>query len=144
MGKHWTMITVGYARIPQETLYQLKINVDMVTQGETSDGSLQEEGLSRKNRSSATMDEILEEVHRLLQRFPDAKVTMIQEPTLPLRHSKPMKGFELDQQMVDLLRTNPEKAKEMFQPILRTVSIRPPRIALQPEKEKDDGNEPAE
>jgi len=136
MNKSWTMITVGYTRIPQEVTYRVKFNVDLVKQSDAADGSSQEEGLSRKNRSSATMEEIIEELHKMLQRFPEAKVTMIQEPTMPLQYSKRSRGHELDQPTVDLIRTNAEKAKELFQPILRTVEVRPPRVAIQPAKEK--------
>lgn len=132
------MITIGYSRIPRETVYQVKMDVDNV---ELEEGITQTEALMRWTASGSTMAEIIEELHHTLQKHPDAKVTMLQEPSRGPIFGRRLKGFELDQRTVDLIREDLEKAQEMFKPIERTVNVRPPRITLRPEKEMQDGNE---
>lgn len=124
------MITVGYSRIPKEVEYRVKMTVDVVNrEGEET----WEDAVRRWTADSVTMEAIIEELHHTLKAHPDAKVTMIQEPTGPLQHARKPQGFELDEKMRDLIRDDLEKAKEMFAPIDRTVRVRPavPRINVQ-------------
>lgn len=132
------MITIGYSRIPQETVYHVKMDVDMV---ELEGTTQHPEALHRWTATGSTMDEIIEVLHYALWQHPEATVTMIQEPSKGPIFGRRLKGFELDQQTVDLIREDLKKAQEMFQPIERTVHVSPPRIALRPEKETDDGDE---
>lgn len=124
------MITVGYSRIPKETEYRVKMNVDMVS---LEEGETVPDAIRRWTADSVTMEAIIEELHHTLKDHPDAKVTMIQEPTGPLQFARKPQGFELDEEMTKLIRTDLEKAKEMFAPIDRTVRVRPavPRINVQ-------------
>ena len=135
------MITVGYSRIPKEVEYRVKMNVDEV---ELTAEPAEPGALRRWTADSVPMEEIIMELHHTLKSYPDAKVTMIQEPSRgPIFRNQP-RGFELDQATVDLIRTDPEKAKSMFKPIERTVNVRPPRIVLNPEKENEDGEQATE
>jgi hypothetical protein len=126
-----TMISVAYDRIPEKVLYKAKINVDAVTVEEGADAT--EEGISRKGKSAATMEEIIEELHELLKQHPDAQVTMVRGTTRPMHFGqrKP-RGFELDEKMRDLIRDDLDKAKEAFAPIEHTIQVRPapPRIPI--------------
>jgi hypothetical protein len=124
------MITVGYSRIPKEVEYRVKMTVDVVNrEGEET----WEDAIRRWTAGAVKMEEIIEELHHTLKVHPDAKVTMIQEPTGPLQHSRKPQGFELDEKMRDLIRDDLEEAKKMFAPIDRTVRVRPavPRINVQ-------------
>jgi hypothetical protein len=135
------MITIGYSRIPRETEYRVKMDVDEV---ELTEGDQIPNALRRWTAHGIPMEKIIEELHHTLKDHPDARVTMIQEPSKgPLTKRQP-RGFELDQSTIDLIRTDPEQAKEMFKPIERTVSVRPPRVTLQPKKENDNGKQAAE
>lgn len=129
----WTMIEVVYARIPEEVKYRVKIAVNE-TEVETTENEkrLIEKDLHRMNMNGVPLEQMVERLHQLLQDYPEAKITMIQEPTRPLQHRKKLQGFELSQKEVDLIRTDLEKAKELFAPIERTVNVRPapPRIML--------------
>lgn len=135
------MITIGYSRIPKETVYRVKMDVDEVNrEGEET----WESAVRRWTSNGVTMEEIIQELHHTLKAHPDAKVTMIQEPSKgPISKRQP-RGFELDQRTVDLIRDDLEAAKEMFKPIERTVAVRPPRVTLQPKKENEDGEQAAE
>jgi len=135
------MITVGYTRIPQETTYRVKMDVDEV---ELQEGDHPAEALLRWTTTGVTMEQIIEELHHTLKKHPDAKVTMVQEPAKGPIFKRQPRGFELDQASVDLIRDDPEKAKAMFKPIERTVTVRPPRVTLQPKKENEDGEQAAE
>lgn len=127
----WLMISVHYSRLPKTEEYRATFNIVRVwTEGEETMQELQEQ----RSLEQGSMGVLLEHLSVLLEIHPTAKVTMVQEPAQEATYKRQMKGYELDQQMVDLIRSNPERAKEMFQPILRTVSIRPPRIALQTEE----------
>lgn len=128
--KQWKMITVGYTRIPKDVEYKVKITIDLVTE---EDGELREEGLARKNISPISMENLIETLHLTLRENPNAKVTMIQSPTGPLQTARKPQGHELDQKMVDIIRTDLEAAKKLFAPIDRTVRVRPavPRINVQ-------------
>jgi replicative DNA helicase len=120
-----TMISVRYNRIPKETVYSMKMTVDRVEQ--TMEDP-QVEGLSRISSSSATMEEIIAAIHTMLQEHPDAKVTMIRKIPKKLmegNEGREEKGFELDQKMVDLIRTDLPAAQKQFAPIEQTVNIRP-------------------
>lgn len=132
--QQWTMISVKYARIPKETEYRVKINVDKVTSEPSKSGpKVGEEGLSRINKSSATMEEIIRQVHELLQEYPNAKLTLLQEPTRPKRFSRDRpRGCELDERTVEIIRTDLDAALEMFAPVDMTVDVRPqpPRIEI--------------
>lgn len=136
------MITIGYTRIPKETVYKVKMDVDEVEVQEELDPKT--EAIRRWTANGVPMEEIIQELSCTLQQHPDAKVTMIQEPSKGPIFKRQPRGFELDQATIDLIREDPEKAKEMFKPIERTVSVRPMRVALQPKKERDDGEQAAE
>jgi len=134
----WTMIDVVYARIPEEVKYRVKIAVNE-TEVETDENEkkLIERSLERSNLNDVPLEAMVDKLHKLLQAYPEAKVTMIQEPTRPLQHQRRQKGFELDQKTVDLIRDDPEKARELFAPIERTVHVKPapPRIMLEEPKQ---------
>lgn len=132
----WTMIDVTYARIPEEVKYQVKIAVNEAEMVQVEEErKLIERDLGRNNLNSVPMEAMVEELHQLLQKYPEAKVTMMQEPTRPLRHTRQKRGFELDQKTVDLIRDNLEEAQKLFAPIERTVQIRPAPVRLEPQGE---------
>lgn len=124
------MIVVGYSRIPKEVEYRVKMDLDEVDLDKENHPT---EAIRRWTSNSVKMEEIIEEIHHTLRQHPDAKVTMIQEPTGPLQHARKLQGFELDEKMRDLIRDNLEEAKKLFAPIDRTVRVRPavPRINIQ-------------
>lgn len=126
-----TMISVAYDRIPQKVLYAAKINVDLVTVEEGKEAT--EESLNRTGKSAATMEEIIESLHQLLQKHPDAKVTMVRGTTRPTHFGqrKP-RGYELDEKLRNMIRDDLEAAKKEFAPIEHTVQVRPapPRIQI--------------
>lgn len=125
------MISVAYDRIPQEIFYKAKINVDLITVEEGEETT--EESIKRVGKSAATMEEIIEQLHQILQEHPEAKVTMVRGTTRPTHFGqrKP-RGFELDEKMRNMIRDNLEEAKEMFAPIEHTIQVRPapPRIPI--------------
>lgn len=131
----WTMIDVIYSRIPEEVKYQVKISVnevEMVQKGE--ERQLIEKDLHRVSMTAVPMGELVEEIHGFLREYPDAKVTMIQEPTRPRAYRRNHQGYELDQEMVNLIRDDLEAAKKMFAPIERTVRVRPVPVRLEPQQ----------
>jgi uncharacterized protein YlxP (DUF503 family) len=139
MNKKWTMITVKYQRIPQETLYRAKINVDEVESEDTKSGpKTAETEVVRINKSAASMEEVIEQIHNLLQEHPFAKVTMVRPAVKSKFTDGKPRGFELDSRTVELIRKDLDAAKKMFAPIECTIQVRPesPRIET---KEKDHG-----
>ena len=124
------MITVDYTRIPKEVEYRVKMDIDLV---ELTEGETVPDAICRWTAGSVTMEEIIEELHHMLQTHPNARVTMIQSPAGPLQHARKPQGFELDQETVDIILDNLKEAQKMFAPIDRTVRVRPavPRINIQ-------------
>jgi len=114
-----TMITVTYRRIPTEPQYHAAIRIDSVPLAAEEQGK----ELGTVELTSAPLEEVAARLHEVLQAFPSAQVTMIQEPTRPLVNQAPMKGYELAPDMVEIIRSDIEKAKEMFSPITRTVKV---------------------
>jgi hypothetical protein len=126
-----TMISVAYDRIPQEVLYKAKISVDLITVEEGVETT--EEAIKRVGKSAATMEEIIEQLHQILQEHPEAGVTMVRGTTRPTHFGqKKPRGFQLDTAMRDLIRDDLETAKEKFAPIEYTIHVRPtpPRMLV--------------
>lgn len=120
-----TMISVRYSRIPKETVYHAKIDVDLV---EEKVEDPQVEGVDRWISSSITMEDLIRELHHMLRRHPNAKVTMIRKIPKKLmdgNKGREEKGFELDQKLVDLIKNNLPEALKQFAPIEQTVNVRP-------------------
>jgi len=120
-----TMISVRYNRIPKETVYNAKIDVDEV--GMTTENP-ETEGVTRLGLNSTTMEGLIGVLHRLLKNHPNAKVTMIRKiPKKLMEGNKGSeeKGWELDQTLVDMIRMDLPAALKQFAPIEQTVDVRP-------------------
>ena len=125
-----TMISVHYDRLPQQELYKSKVKVDKLAVVEGVE--TREEPIRRIRRDAVTLEEVIVDLHKLLQKHPDASVTMVRATTRPTHFGQTAsRGFELDMGMRDLIRDDLEKAKKAFAPIDRTVRVgpTPPRIA---------------
>ena len=128
------MITVYYARLPETTSYRSRIDVDQV---EVMDEHLNQILLEQQESSCLEMGEMITQLHNLLQKYSDAKVTMLQEMTRPgihLRENK--KAYELDEKMTSVLRNDLEEAKKLFDPIERIVIVRPAGVRFVPQPPK--------
>jgi len=124
-----TMITVTSDRVPCQTYYEAKICVDLVTEipGQPEVESVWDVKMICK------MEEIIAELHRQLQKCPNAKVTMVlgSETESQFGQKQP-RAFELDEKMRNTIRDDLEKGQAMFAPIVRTIKVRPesPRIEI--------------
>lgn len=137
----WIMIEVAYARIPEEVKYWAKISVNEAESVRILDDERQliERDLRREDLYEVPMDVVVEHLHQLLQTWPDAKVTMLQEPTRSRSYDRSKKGYELSPEETAMIRDRLEEAKRMYAPIERTVQVRPSPVRLEPCKENEDG-----
>lgn len=128
MDQKWPMISVSYVRIPTQTLYWARISVDLV---EMQEELVIEKVLETETWDEIPMEDLIEHLHKTLQKYPNAKVTMCQQPTRPAASRIRPKGYELDQNFTNILRTDLAEAKKLFAPIERTIRIRPvaPKIS---------------
>ena len=127
------MIYIQYARFSYQTLYRADITIDSVT---LEDPPKTEE-LERYSIRTGTMEEIIMRLHELLQKYPAAVITMAQEPTRSSGFEKPIKGYELDSKMRDVIRDDMSKALEMFAPIERTIIATPTPVKTELETPKE-------
>jgi hypothetical protein len=84
--------------------------------------------LEKDEGKETSMKKIIVKLHQMLQKYPDAEVTMIRpKPKGFLRQTaqdNPV-AFTLDDGMRDTIRDDLEAALKMFEPIHQTVGITP-------------------
>lgn len=137
MRNSWNMITVTYHRIPARFDYDAVLCVDNVSKG--SEGELIEVRKTTSSKSGA-LGALVDTLHDLLHQYPDAKVTMLQEASSDhVFRRPPVKGYELDQITVDLIKNDVEAAKQLFRPIEHRISVSPFRVSM-PIKEMNDAD----
>ena len=129
----FTMITVRYQRIPMAFQYRTTLVVDAV------DEKGQSTAQKQMQQDAVPLEDMATALHLLLQEFPQAKVTMIQEPTRDLVALRSPSGYELSEDMVGMIRKDVDKAKELFAPMHRVVKVggTVPRSPAQPEEGED-------
>jgi len=128
------MITVYYARLPKTTSYRSRIDVDQV---EVAGEHMNQILMEQQENSCQEMSEMITQLHGLLQKYPDAKVTMLQEMTRPGIHLQVnKKAYELDEKMTAILRNDLEEAKKLFAPIEQVVIVRPAGARFVPQPPK--------
>lgn len=112
------MITVKYQRIPMKERYKFSLSVDRVEGDQETEMTTLEE-----YRIVSTMEDMGGHLHRILNQYPSAIVTMIQKPTREPVNKQPLRGHQLDESLAAVIRGSEEKARELFSPILRTVKV---------------------
>jgi hypothetical protein len=133
----WTMINVLYSRLPEKQVYNSTIGVDEVSLKEEASGpELVVREILREMLLDTPLEVIVERVHDLLQLYPEAKVSMVQELTRPgVYRRRGGHGFELDKSTVDLIKNDLDRAKRLFAPLEQTVrtTVTAPKVELKPQ-----------
>jgi hypothetical protein len=135
------MISVRYARNPGEETYRAQLDADEVdTEAESPINPLY-----GWIAGSIRMEMIIEQLHHLLRKYPDAGVMMAQGPTRGSTSKRPPAGYQLDQTSLNLIRTNLEAAKAIFSPQAHTIGVaayNPEAVKRLEFKEEDNVDEP--
>lgn len=119
MSRTWIMIDLCYVRVPGTTLYNAELRATQVTTGNES------RCLKEKTKFRVEMGDVIRELHKDLQQYPSATVTIVRPKTqefLKAGRTHPT-AVELDENMRDIIRDDLDKAIEMFAPIERSVRI---------------------
>lgn len=114
------MIELRYERIPKRTEYNGRLKVTSI---EKDEDRVVEMELRNTVFAAVPMSQLVTNVHAELQEYPDAGVTMIKEPWE--KGDQRPRGQELQEDMRLLIRDNLQEALKMFEPICRTVHVRP-------------------
>ena len=128
MSLTWNVILASYRRLPKTTQYQMSVKVDEVTQDEKN--KLTEKQVEIHLGEVVEMEEIVTKIHKLLQKYPAAKVLMKPLPSVEPQYGAKERIHELEASFVKILKDDLDEALKMFAPIERVVMVKPvpPRL----------------
>ena len=130
----WTMITVTYTRQPKTTVYRGSISVVEVTKRKVPKDSLHEKEVGGHTFQGSSMESIIRSLQGLLQKYPEAKVTMVRPPAEEPRDKRPPPAYELDENMRNTIRDDLPEALKLFAPIDMTIKLGPTIPTIQPQE----------
>lgn len=109
----WKMIKVEYIRIPKSVVYNAVVQVMEII----ADIDVEETMIEDHSLQTVSMEDIIRVLHKKLQQYPDATVTMGPR-------SKKTQLTEFKEDLRNLIRDNLPEALERFAPIHRTIHVR--------------------